>query len=129
MRARDWQPAFFEALRNSGNVRAACQAAGVGRTIVYRHRQRSATFRARWDAALDEATDALEAVARQRAVAGSDALLMFLLRAHRPERYRETLDVHLEVRREAARMAQRLGCTVDEVLAAAERKAREVLGP
>jgi hypothetical protein len=126
MRVRDWQPLFFEALRNSGNVRAACLAAGIGRTIVYKRRHTDTAFRARWDEALAEATDVLDAEARRRALAGSDPLLMFLLRAHRPEVYREALDVRLELRREAEMVAGRTGRTVDEVLEAAERRAAEL---
>jgi hypothetical protein len=126
VRARDWQGRFFEALRNGGNVRAACLAAGVGRTIVYRHRAQSAAFRGRWDEALEEATDVLEAEARRRALAGSDALLALLLKAHRPALYRDTVDLRLELRREAEQVAERTGRSVEEVLAAAERRAAEL---
>jgi hypothetical protein len=126
---RAWVPRFLEMLRATSNVRLAADAAGVDRTTPYHLAQRNPAFAAAWAAAEQDATDVLEGEARRRALAGSDALLMFLLKAHRPERYRETLDVHVEVRREAARMAARLGCTVEEVLAAAERKAKEVLGP
>src|SRR3546814_693854 len=64
-------------------------------------------FAAEWADALEAAIDALDAEARRRALDGvevphfhqgrvagtvrkySDSLLMFLLRAHRPDRYRE----------------------------------------
>jgi hypothetical protein len=88
--ASEWRPAFIAALRNSGNIRAACQAAGIARETVYRNREASAEFRAAWDSALEDAIDVLEATARQRAQASSDTLLIFLLKAHRPEKYRET---------------------------------------
>ena len=45
---------------------------------------------------------------------------MFLLRAHRPERYRETLDLRLELRAEAERIAAKVGRPVEEVLALVE---------
>jgi hypothetical protein len=51
---------------------------------------------------------------------------MFLLRAHRPERYRDSLDVRLDVRREAERIAAKLGMNPEEVLAIAERRARQM---
>ena len=35
----------------------------------------------------------LEAVARKRAIIGSDVLLIFLLKGHRPEKYRERYQV------------------------------------
>jgi hypothetical protein len=81
---------FLAALRNSGNVRAACHAAGISRPQAYGHRERVPAFAAAWDDALEDACDALEAMARQRAMAISDGLLMFLLRAHRPHVYRDT---------------------------------------
>jgi hypothetical protein len=94
--ASEWRPAFIAALRNSGNVRASCHAADVSRETVYNHREASAEFRADWDSALEDAIDVLEATARQRAQASSDTLLIFLLKAHRPDKYRETTVNKLE---------------------------------
>jgi hypothetical protein len=88
--AGEWRAAFLTALANSGNVRAACQAAGINRTVAYDHRERSADFRTAWDTALEDACDVLAAMARKRAMDASDLLLIFLLKAHRPDVYRET---------------------------------------
>lgn len=88
----DWRDRFCAALANTANVRAACQAAGKNRAAVYRVRKEDPEFAARWKDALDDACDVLEAVARQRATApakASDLLLIFLLKAHRPDVYRE----------------------------------------
>ena len=70
-------------------------------------RRQSEDFAAQWDEALEEGTDLLDAEARRRAVTGidkpvyykgevvgsitkySDRLLMFLLRAHRPQVFRD----------------------------------------
>jgi hypothetical protein len=117
---KGWRRKFLAALRNTANVRVACDAAEVGRSTAYRYRDRDAKFAERWDDALDEACDALELEARRRAVHGveretwvrdgvdergrpsfrkvlvreySDNLLMFLLRAARPEKYRENYDL------------------------------------
>ena len=68
----------------------------------------------------------LEAEARRRALAGSDGLLMFLLRAHRPERYRETLDLRVELRAEAERIAAKVGKPLEEVLALVEGRVHEL---
>lgn len=46
-------------------------------------------FAAEWDEAVDEGTDVLEDVAFRRAVDGSDRLLIFLLKARRPEKFRD----------------------------------------
>jgi hypothetical protein len=85
----DWRPAFLLALREAGAVRYACEAAGVGRTTAYRHRERDATFASAWAEAIEDACDELEAEARRRAKEGSDQLLMFLLKSHRPRVYRD----------------------------------------
>ena len=88
---KDWWPTFFACLRNSGNVREASIAAGVNRSTVYRTRQRLKGFQLLWDEALDDACDLLVEEARKRALAGSDLLLIFLLKAHRPELYSDRI--------------------------------------
>ena len=100
---RYWRKAFLQALRDTANVRAACMAAGVNSSTVYRARARDRDFRRKWDRAMDEAADLLFAEAMRRATKGietpvfyrgrqtatrvhkSDALLMFLLRGLKPE--------------------------------------------
>lgn len=77
-------------LRESGAVSYACQAASVSRDTAYRHRQQDEGFALEWADALEDAVDELEAEARRRAKNGSDALLQFLLKAHRPRLYRDT---------------------------------------
>lgn len=93
-KADEWRPTFIATLRNSGNIRAACQAAGITRQVAYMHRNKAPEFAKDWDEALQDAIDALEAVAIQRARASSDTLLIFLLKAHRPGVYRETINQH-----------------------------------
>lgn len=88
--AGEWRPVFIEMLRNSGNVRASCKQAGIDRKTAYKAREASEEFRLAWDEALEDAIDALEAYARDRAKKNSDTLLIFLLKAHRPAVYRET---------------------------------------
>ncbi|HVZ41300.1 MAG TPA: hypothetical protein VHI13_18620 [Candidatus Kapabacteria bacterium] len=110
-----WMPAFLAVLARTANVRLACFAAGVTRQHVYGVRSREASFREAWDAALDMAIDRLEEEAWARACEGveryvisygkpvldetgkplverhySDMLLERLLRAYRPQKYRET---------------------------------------
>lgn len=86
-----WCDAFIETLRITGNVRRSCEAAGVSRKVAYQRRNESPAFAKRWDDALEDACDELEEVARSRAKESSDTLLMFLLKAHRPGVYRETV--------------------------------------
>jgi hypothetical protein len=48
-----------------------------------------------WDDAIEAGTDLLEDIARRRAVAQSDLLLIFLLRARRPHVYMPPRTVHV----------------------------------
>ena len=92
-RPREWKRKFLEILASSCNVALACAGAHIGRTTAYRHRQAFPDFAEAWDDAIDEGVDRLAEEARKRALAGSDVLLMFLLKAHRPEMYRENFDM------------------------------------
>ncbi len=87
---RHWQKAFLAALENTGSVTAAADAAGVHRTAAYKHRQTDKAFSEKWDESVEHASDVLEDEARKRAFAGSDVLLMFLLKGIRPQRWRES---------------------------------------
>ena len=115
----DWAERFLEVFSQTGNVRLAASAAGVSRDAPYKRARTSPSFADRWATAREEAIDLLEGEARRRALSGSDALLMFLLRAHRPERYRETL--RIDVAREASAIAAALGVDPAAAIAEAER--------
>jgi hypothetical protein len=119
-----WIPTFLETIRKTGNVRLAAHAAGVDRSTPYQRARRDQAFAEAWAAAEQDAIDTLEAEARRRALATSDTLLMFLLRAHRPERYRDTVNVRVDLRRGAEEVAKRLGISVEEVLERAEQISR-----
>jgi hypothetical protein len=105
---------FLKALAATGNVTLAAGAAKLSRRSLYHWREQDQGFAAEWAEAIESATDALEAEARRRAIEGvettvvhggrmvrddegnpltirrySDSLLALLLRAHRPEKYRE----------------------------------------
>jgi hypothetical protein len=82
--------AFLLALERVGSVSEGCKTARISSSTAYNRRRTDAVFREQWDAALDRAADTLEDEARRRAFAGSDNLLMFLLKGARPERFRES---------------------------------------
>ena len=86
-RARDWQEAFLAALRKRPSVAAAATAAGISRRNAYLARESDPAFAAEWDSVLQSAVDELEAVAFSRAADGSDAVMTFLLKCHRPQVY------------------------------------------
>ena len=98
---------FIAALADCGCVAEAARAAGMSERSCYRLRRESAPFAAAWDAALPHAARRLVDLAFDRAIHGSeepvfdkegnrvgrrfrqnDRLLMFLLRAYLPERFR-----------------------------------------
>jgi len=100
-----WRFLFLQTLRETGNISAAELRADKSRASVYRARERDEEFAAAWDDALEEAADWLELEALRRAIDGieegryfrgemigtitkySDSLLMFLLKARRPQLY------------------------------------------
>ena len=85
---REAMDRFLDRLRNSGNVRLACKAAGVPRRTVYNWRNKWVSFHDEWDEALEDACDYLEGEAWRRATEGqSDRLLMFLLKAYRKDKF------------------------------------------
>lgn len=103
---------FLEELAKRGIVKDACEVIGVARKTAYDWRNNDAEFAAAWDAALELAADSLEKEAWRRAVDGvdkpligrvgkdqdgvievikeySDSLMTLLLRARRPDKFRD----------------------------------------
>ena len=117
----DWTARFIEVFAATGNVRLAASAAGVSRDAPYKRAQVSPSFAGAWLQAREDAVDILEAEARRRALSTSDTLLMFLLKSDRPDKYRERVDIRVDLRREAERIAADLGIDADAAIAEAER--------
>ena len=104
------QATFLDVFGKTANVTLACQAAGVDRSTAYKWKngKNNGGFGAAWGAALETANDYLEAEAYRRAVQGvekpvyqggkqvgsireySDLLLIFMMKARMPHKYRET---------------------------------------
>jgi hypothetical protein len=102
-----WKAKFLSYLAKTCNVSRSARLARVGRRTAYDHRKRDAKFAADWEDAEQTGIDALEFEARRRALDGclepvfykgdkcgsirkySDLLTIFLLKAHRPEKYRD----------------------------------------
>ena len=85
-----WYAKFLVALARSPNVAGACRKVGITRPTAYRHRHDDPAFAEAWQTALDDAVDTLEANVWTRAKK-SDTLAIFMLKAHRPGVYRETI--------------------------------------
>ena len=89
----EWQGRFLTAYRQSGIIYEAAREAGVHRGTVGDHCRVNPAFKAAMRAARADAADSLEGIARKRAEASSDVLLMFLLKGMRPHKYRERSQV------------------------------------
>lgn len=61
---------FLTVLRATANATKAAASVNVSRRTAYDHRQADAEFAVAWGDAVEEATDALEAEARRRALEG-----------------------------------------------------------
>lgn len=101
------QTRFLAALRLTWSVKDAARAIGVRRETPYRWRARDKAFAEAWDEVLERGTAALEGQALQPDPQGrqglvsqdgtegevmgrpNDRLLMCLLKAHRPERFKK----------------------------------------
>lgn len=98
---------FLEYLAETCNVTESSRRIGMSRQQMHRLRREDKAFAKGWEDAIEQATDALEHAARTRAKDGylrpvyqrgelvghetcySDALTIALLKAHRPEKFRE----------------------------------------
>src|SRR5215213_5022124 len=80
---------FLAALAEGMSIANAAGAAGTGRGAMYVWRKDDPLFAADWDEAVEVGTDLLEDEARRRAMAGSDQLIMFMLKARRPAQYKD----------------------------------------
>jgi hypothetical protein len=98
---------FLDHLTVCGSVNRSAAEAKLHRTTLYRKKERDPVFAAAWDKAAALGVEALEDEARRRAFEGwqepvfhkgqvcggvqkySDTLLIVLLKAHKPEKYRE----------------------------------------
>lgn len=130
---------FLESLAESGNVYSACERARLPRRTAYEWKKADDDFSKAWDQCIEEGIEGLIDEANRRAYVGtlrpvyqkghkvgeireySDQLLMFLIKAKRPEyRDRAAVDVHVGLG-----LADRLEAARDRVDAKASRSARQ----
>lgn len=106
---------YLEALAETGVITYAAKRAQIARQTVYDWLEADPDFNRRHAEAIVESTERMEAEAYRRAVTGvakpiyykgeqvgtitehSDGLLQFMLRARKPETYRERIDVNSKV--------------------------------
>ena len=75
--ADHWVHPFLEALRRTGVVVRAADAAGVSTSLAYARRKTDADFSAAWDNAMEDAIDVLESEARRRALDGIEEPVVY----------------------------------------------------
>jgi hypothetical protein len=106
------QDVFLRTFADNANLRAACKAAGIDRSTVYRWQEHDDAFSFRFKQAEADANDVIRAAIYQRAIQGvdkpvfhagvvagavreySDTLLIFLAKSRMPEfRERQQVDI------------------------------------
>lgn len=145
-RKTGWEDSFLETLKNTANIRLSCEVAGVTRKVVDCRRKSDPEFEEHFNEARDDAIDTLEAAALSRARDGveriktvyyqgkpigtetireySDLLMIFLLKANRPDKYRDQISVTHQtqvLKQEAERIAREQGLDPEAVMQEAER--------
>ena len=84
------KPAVLSAFKKCASVTKACEIADISRSSFYEWLKEDPEFKAAYEAAREEAIQVLEDEAIKRAtIGGSDTLLIFLLKAARPQKYRD----------------------------------------
>lgn len=107
-----WCKLFLETLAESANIVHSAGKAGIASSTAYEWAKLHPDFQAEWNEALKQGIASLEQECRRRAMVGtqrgvyhkgekvetiteySDTLAIFLLKAHRPDIYRERIDVN-----------------------------------
>lgn len=92
------QAHFLLLLSQTCNVTLSAHGTGISRITAYEWRNTNPEFAKAWEDALQQAVELLEAEAWNRARKQSDTLMIFLLKAHKPDMYRETLHYKGEVK-------------------------------
>lgn len=127
-RDEKWKRLFLDAFRESGIISQAIMVAGVSRGQLRSALDKDPEFLEAFHDAKADAIDSLETEAVRRAKDGSDQLLMFLLKSHRPEVYRENHKIevsgHLEVDHRSTLMEKL--ATMAEALALGSEKSSEI---
>ena len=89
---------FVELFRQNGNVSQTCREIGIQPSRFRYWLSSDESFREFFEEARDQFSDELEGVATVRALAGSDKMLEILLKANRPNKYRESVKVQVDQR-------------------------------
>ena len=89
---------FLEEFRVTGFIYATCDKIGVDQKTIYRWRQEDEHFRDEFNQAQRRSVEHLERIAKARAVTKSDLLMIFLLKALDPEKYKDRYSHELDTK-------------------------------
>jgi hypothetical protein len=78
---------FLDALALGYSISYACKKLKIGRQTAYDLKKKDEEFAGAWEEAVEQGTEALEDEAVTRAYNGSDTMLIFTLKARKPEKY------------------------------------------
>jgi len=121
-----WQSVFLSSFSQCGNITKSSGDAGVTRQAVFYAYKRHPDFRVLYDEAKEQSIEVLEDVARKRATDSSDNLLIFLLKAMRPEVYREVVrneNINVNMNANLEKLDKQLtDSQIDELLEIVESK-------
>lgn len=108
---------FLDWIEKGFSPTKAAKKTGNSVAFFNKWRTEDVNFAKDWDEAYESGSDTLEDVATVRAKRGSDSLLTTLLKARRPEKFREKSDINLKAQHDFG--------NIDEEL---ERKIARALG-
>lgn len=110
----DWEDKFIEFLSRNPSVALAARGANIHRTTAYSYRRQSKEFAQRWAKAKAEAVELLEAQAWSRAEKQSDTLMIFLLKANKPDKYQERKTIIHEFNHKELAQLKQLKAVLDK---------------
>jgi hypothetical protein len=87
---------FIRLLAQGCRVRDAAASVAIHYSTLYRRRDVDPEFAKRWEDATRVKVDHLIKEAERRAMGGSDKLLVFLLQAYQPERFKQRTAIEHE---------------------------------
>lgn len=91
---------FLITYSRTGNITASCERAGVAPRLIRDWLSKDPKFKAKFDEMQEKFIDSLEMVAVQRAMDKSDTLLLALLKANRPTKFRDNVKLDADVKQD-----------------------------
>jgi hypothetical protein len=120
---RDRQRKFLRAFRRVGTIARACELTRISRVLAHHWVNTDSSFARRFAEARATVVERLESSAYERAMSGNTSLTMFMLKAMRPEVYRDKYEdlvdeeeLNTAIERELERMAASGETTIPRVI-------------